>query len=260
MFNQYKEKAANAAKSASSMGQKAGKQLFDFAGEKASNVNVNSPHPGTFPEECAKAARILEQFILKEEIENGFDTIIPVSVIKEAKGLAIFTVAKAGFVWSVRAGSGLVVARLPSGKWSPPSMLATGGMGFGPQVGADITDFVLILNSEDAVTAFSKGGNMTLGGNISVSAGPLGAGGEASVTGDITSAKMAHTFSYSKSKGVFAGMSIEGTVLIELSKANTTFYGQPIKAEQLLKGAIEPPKEAKVLYDMIERAESRDPY
>lgn len=54
-------------------------------------------------------------FVGKEEIENGFDTIIPVSVIKEAKGLAIFTVVKAGFLWSGRAGSGIVVSRLPDG-------------------------------------------------------------------------------------------------------------------------------------------------
>lgn len=54
---------------------------------------------------------LIGTYIVKEEIENGFDTIIPVSVIKEAKGLAIFTVLKAGFLWSGRAGSGIVVAR-----------------------------------------------------------------------------------------------------------------------------------------------------
>lgn len=91
-------------------------------------TKFNSPVVGTLSEESAKAARILEQFIrkyikvtrvtvaadtgvVKEEIENGFDTVIPVKVIKEAKGLAIFTVVKAGFLWSGRAGSGIVVAR-----------------------------------------------------------------------------------------------------------------------------------------------------
>lgn len=76
-----------------------------------SKGTFNSPIPSNLPEECAKAARILEQFIIKEEMENGFDTIIPVSVIREAKGLAIFTVVKAGFLWSGRAGSGLVVSK-----------------------------------------------------------------------------------------------------------------------------------------------------
>lgn len=145
-------------------------------------------------------------------------------------------------------------------EWSAPTAIATGGVGFGAQIGADITDFVLILNSDEAVRAFSQGGNLTLGGNLSVSAGPIGAGGEASITGDIRDKKVAPVFSYTKSKGLFAGMSIEGTGLIELQKANTKFYGRPIRANAILKGEIEPPAEAKVLYDMIQRAESRDPY
>lgn len=112
-------------------------------------------------------------------------------------GLAIFQVVKAGFVFSGKAGSGLVIARLPDGSWSAPSCIATGGVGWGLQIGADITDFVIVLNSEDAVRAFSMGGNVTIGGNISAAAGPIGTGGS-------VQASLAHPapmFSYSKSKG-----------------------------------------------------------
>ena len=133
-------------------------------------------------------------------------------------GLAIFSVVKAGsflsksydyfpkivdtafptgFVFSGQAGSGIVIARLPDGSWSAPSCIATGGVGWGLQIGADVTDFVIVLNSEDAVRAFSIGGNVTIGGNISASAGPIG-------TGAAVSASLAHPapmFSYSKSKG-----------------------------------------------------------
>lgn len=112
-------------------------------------------------------------------------------------GLAIFQVLKAGFVFSGKAGSGLVIARLPDGSWSAPSCIATGGLGWGLQIGADITDFVVVLNSEDAVRAFSMGGNVTIGGNISASAGPIGTGG--SVQASLVSP--APMFSYSKSKG-----------------------------------------------------------
>ncbi len=84
-----------------------------------------------------------------------------------ALGLAVFQVLKAGFVFSGKAGSGLVISRLPDGSWSAPSCIATGGVGWGLQIGADITDFVIVLNSEDAVRAFSLGGNVTIGGNIS---------------------------------------------------------------------------------------------
>jgi SH3 domain-containing YSC84-like protein 1 len=104
---------------------------------------------------------------------------------------------KAGFIFSGKAGSGLVIARLPDGSWSAPSCIATGGLGWGLQAGADITDFVIVLNSEDAVRAFSIGGNVTIGGNISASAGPIGTGG--SVLASL--AHPAPMFSYSKSKG-----------------------------------------------------------
>lgn len=112
-------------------------------------------------------------------------------------GLAVFQVIKAGFVFSGKAGSGLVISRLPDGSWSAPSCIATGGVGWGLQIGADITDFVIVLNSEDAVRAFSLGGNVTIGGNISATAGPIGTGGSVQAT-------LAHPspmFSYSKSKG-----------------------------------------------------------
>ncbi|KAI8367072.1 hypothetical protein BD560DRAFT_454978 [Blakeslea trispora] len=214
---------------------------------------------GTLADECKKASDILQQFIEKDEIENGFDTIIPVSVMKQAKGLAIFTVLKAGFIWSGRAGHGLVMARLPSekkGGWSAPSALGIGGIGLGAQLGADMTHVVLILNSAEAVEAFCRGGNVTLGGNLSISAGPLGAGNEASIVPD----KNVPIFAYSKSKGLFAGMSVEGTGMLELQAANTQFYGHPVRASALLKGEIDPPSEADVLYQKIHQAESRDPY
>ena len=112
-------------------------------------------------------------------------------------GLAIFSVIKAGFVFSGKAGSGLVIARLPDGSWSAPSCIATGGVGWGLQIGADITDFVIVLNSEEAVRAFAMGGNVTIGGNISAAAGPIGTGGAVQAT----LAHPAPMFAYSKSKG-----------------------------------------------------------
>ena len=72
-----------------------------------------------------------------------------------------------------------MVARLPDGKWSAPSAIAAAGVGFGGQIGAQITDCVFILNNDDAVKAFAHGGNVTLGGNLSVAAGPKGRSAEA---------------------------------------------------------------------------------
>ena len=126
-------------------------------------------------------------------------------------GLAVFQVIKAGFVFSGKAGSGLVIARLPDGSWSAPSCIATGGLGWGLQIGADITDFVIVLNSEDAVRAFSMGGNVTIGGNISAAAGPIGTGGS-------VQASLAHPasmFSYSKSKGAVECCCVLGVLLTD---------------------------------------------
>lgn len=125
--------------------------------------------------------------------------LIPAPLVTDEMyiGLAVFQVLKAGFMFSGKAGSGLVIARLPDGSWSAPSCIATGGLGWGLQIGADITDFVIVLNSEDAVKAFSMGGNVTIGGNISASAGPIGTGGSIQAT----LAHPAPMFSYSKSKG-----------------------------------------------------------
>lgn len=69
------------------------------------------------------------------------------TVLQQAKGFAIFTVAKAGFVVSARAGSGIVIARLPNGEWSAPTAIGTAGLGFGGQAGAEVTDFLIVLNS-----------------------------------------------------------------------------------------------------------------
>ncbi|CAG8585100.1 14807_t:CDS:2, partial [Cetraspora pellucida] len=133
---------------------------------------VNSPLPTDlaalkricFSGECKKAAKILNSFI-DPVAAKGPDKVIPPNILQKAKGFAIFTVIKAGFVFSGRAGSGLVVARLEDGSWSAPSAIATGGMGFGGQIGAEITDFVIVLNSRAAVKSFMHGGNVTLGGN-----------------------------------------------------------------------------------------------
>ncbi|KAF9976279.1 hypothetical protein BGZ73_008825 [Actinomortierella ambigua] len=177
---------------------------------------------------------------------KGIDNIIPPDILARAKGLAIFTVIKAGFLFSGRAGSGLVIARLDDGSWSAPSAIGTAGMGFGGQIGAELTDFVVVLNNHAAVKSFASGGNVTLGGSLSVAAGPIGRTAEAGASASTKS--VAAIYSYSKSKGLFAGVSIEGSVIAERKDANETFYRQRVSASELLSGAIPPPPQADILY------------
>ncbi|KAF9433995.1 hypothetical protein BGZ76_008722 [Entomortierella beljakovae] len=172
---------------------------------------------------------------------EGLDNIIPEDILAKAKGLAIFTVIKAGFLFSGRAGSGLVVARLDDGTWSAPSAIGTGGMGFGGQIGAELTDFVIILNTSAAVKSFCAGGNVTLGGNLSVAAGPVGRNAEAA--GSVSMRSVAAVYSYSKTRGLFAG-----SIIVERKDANESFYRHRVSARELLDGSIPPPPQADVLY------------
>src|SRR4029453_12214467 len=121
---------------------------------------------------------------------------IPEKVLRDAKGLAILTVLKAGFMFSGQGGWGVVVGR--TGKsWGGPSPIATGGAGFGFQVGAEVTEFVLVLNTPEAVEAFAHGGNVSIGGTLSVAAGPVGRTAGANVM------PVAAVYTYSRSQGLF---------------------------------------------------------
>ena len=159
---------------------------------------------------------------------------IPSRILSRARGLAVISVVKAGFIFSGKAGEGVVVARTGHG-WSGPSFISTGGAGFGPQIGAEVTDFVILLNSERAVRAFAKGGNVTLGADASVAAGPVGRAAEADVT------PRAAIYTYSKSKGLFIGASLEGAVIATRSGANAHYYGRPVTAYDILHGRVAPP-------------------
>ena len=165
------------------------------------------------------------------------------------QGLAIITVLKAGFLGSGRFGSGVVVARLTDGSWSAPSAIMVGGGGFGGQIGFELTDFVFILNDANAVKAFSQQGSLTLGGNVSIAAGPVGRNAEAAGAASLKG--VAGVFSYSKTKGLFAGVSLEGSALIERRDANEKLYNTRIKAAQILTGGVRPPQSAEPLMRVL---------
>ena len=157
-------------------------------------------------------------------------------------------------MWSGKIGSGVVIARLPDGSWSAPSCIGTGAVGFGLQIGADLTEFVIVMNSQDAVKAFAHAGNLTIGGSLSAAAGPIGTGG--AINAAIRDP--APLFTYSRSKGLFAGISLEGTVLVERKETNKDFYGQPIPAVDLLTGKVPAPEAASAMYEVVEAAEMVD--
>ncbi|KAK5124944.1 hypothetical protein LTR85_001134 [Meristemomyces frigidus] len=209
---------------------------------------LNNPLPSSMRSECKKCGRILASFVDPRQA-FGPDKIIPPSILANAKGLAIMTVFKAGFLGSGRFGSGVVVARLADGTWSAPSAIGTVGGGFGGQIGFELTDFVFILNDASAVKTFAQVGSLTLGGNVSIAAGPVGRNAEAAGAASLKS--VAGIFAYSKTKGLFAGVSLEGSVLIERRDANEKMYNQKHTARQLLGGNVPVPPQAEPLMRIL---------
>ncbi|XP_010017371.1 PREDICTED: SH3 domain-containing YSC84-like protein 1, partial [Nestor notabilis] len=207
---------------------------------------LNNPIPSNLKSEAKKAAKILREFT-EITSRNGPDKIIPPHVIAKAKGLAVLSVIKAGFLVTARGGSGIVLARLPNGTWSAPSAIGIAGLGGGFEIGIEVSDLVIILNHERAVEAFAKGGNLTLGGNLTVAIGPLGR----NLEGDVALRSSAAVYTYCKSRGLFAGVSLEGTCLIERKETNRKFYGQDIRASAILLGDVPFPAQAEDLYEIL---------
>lgn len=193
-----------------------------------------------YQDDVDQAVAIIESF------QKIPEQAIPTSVLRNARGLAIMTVTKAGFIVSGRGGKGIVIARTGKG-WSGPSAIGTGGMGFGFQAGAQVSEIVIVLNTPAAVEAFTKDGDVTLGGNLSVTAGPVGRDAEARV------GVQSVMFSYSRSQGVFGGLSVEGTVVATRKQDNAAYYGKPVEAKDILSGKVPAPKGARKLQQILSK-------
>ncbi|KAF7197621.1 SH3 domain-containing YSC84-like protein 1 [Pseudocercospora fuligena] len=221
--------------------------------------------PTTLDKESDKAARILKSFckdgFYKEEEVQPVDgpkqkqkvlQKIPEKVIRNAKGIAIFTTMRTGLWISGAGGSGVLIAKKPDGTWSPPSgiMLHTAGLGF--LVGVDIYDCVVVINTEKALEAFTKV-RCTLGGEVSVVAGPVGAG---AVLETEIHKRQAPIYTYMKSRGFYAGVQIDGTIVIERMDENERFYGQKLPVQDILAGKVRhPPYEVGRLMETLKAAQ-----
>lgn len=260
---------------------------------------------------------------------------IPQKVLSKAVGLAIFTTARVGFEVSLATGSGVLIARLPDGSWGPPSAIQVHTLGAGFLVGLDIYDCVCVINTKEALSAFTRT-RVALGTEVSVAAGPFGAGGKVDVgtsaghprrqdgpplipsekptdhavsagetypeqhqAGETYSGQhqkaataadgtllpaepqrpepqhrrssskaMGPVFTYVKSRGFFAGVHVDGTVITERKEANHAFYGERLPAERILRregvvdqpGAKLWPAGARVLAEALRKAERERPH
>lgn len=166
-------------------------------------------------EQLTDATDVVEQLLRIPEQS------IPPSLLNSAYGVAVIpNVIKAGFVVGARYGKGVLVVRQDDGGWSNPSFVRMTGGSVGWQAGAQSTDIILVFKTRRSVDGITKG-KMTLGADAAVAAGPVGR-----QTGVATDLKLqAEVYSYSRSRGLFAGLALEGSGITIDHKGNAAYYG-----------------------------------
>jgi SH3 domain-containing YSC84-like protein 1 len=194
--------------------------------------------------------------VMKEIMDIPDD--IPQDLIDKAECVIIYpSVLKAAFVVGGSYGRGAMTCRTGehyTGPWSAPSMMALEGGSVGLQIGGQATDFVLLVMNPRGARAILKS-KVKLGGDASVAAGPKGR--TASAESDVT--LRAEVLSYSRSRGLFAGISLEGSTVRPDDDANERVYGQNVSAEAIIfKGAVAVPSAAQKLVAFLNRKSPRN--
>jgi lipid-binding SYLF domain-containing protein len=183
-----------------------------------------------------------------KEIMDIPEKAIPETILAKAKCVAVFPqVIKAGFVIGGRGGRGVATCRTASG-WSAPAYFNMKGGSFGLQIGAQATDFVLIFMNEKGMSSLLNN-KFEIGGDASAAAGPVGR--QAGASTDL--ALNAEILSYSRSKGLFAGLELKGTVIAIDKSDMEDVYGSEDAAREVLKGNKPAPALTKVFPDTIAR-------
>jgi lipid-binding SYLF domain-containing protein len=147
---------------------------------------------------------------------------IPPALLQDAKGVAVIpNSVKLGFVIGGRYGRGVILVRQPDGCWSNPIFITLAGGGIGWQAGVQSTDIVLVFKTSNSLDRILNGkGKLTLGADVAVAIGPVGRQAEAGTDGQLK----AEIYSYSRSRGLFAGISLEGAGLLIDFGSNEAFY------------------------------------
>jgi lipid-binding SYLF domain-containing protein len=166
-----------------------------------------------------------------EEIMSSPDLEIPSGLMSKAQAVIIFpAMLKGGFLVGVRYGKGVATVRdSKTGQWGPPSFITTLGASFGFQVGAQAVDLILIVMTEKGIKGLLHN-NFPLGGDIAITAGPVGRHAELGV--DIL--LQGDMYSYSRSKGLFGGVSLKGTIIKQNVGYNEAHYNAKLTPEEIM--------------------------
>jgi lipid-binding SYLF domain-containing protein len=193
-------------------------------------------------ERCHESAAILDQIMATP------DDAIPRALLVKARCIALIPgMKKAGFVFAGKYGKGFLACRAADGvSWLGPSALRLEGGSFGFQVGGSSTDVILLVMNEEGVEKLLSS-KFTLGADAAVAGGPVGRSAQVQ-----TDAQMhAKILAYSRSRGLFAGLSLEGATLRPDTDANRKLFGSDIPAKQIVAGQVQPPESTRGLLQTI---------
>ena len=176
-----------------------------------------------------------------EEIMEAPDNAIPRAILDKATAVAIFpSTVKAGFIFGGHRGKGVISARNEQGEWSTPAFLTLTGGSFGLQIGGQSVDLILVIMNRRGLEKLLRN-EFKIGGDASAVVGPLGRDLEAST--DLT--LRAEILSYSRTRGLFAGITLKGSTIRADRDANERFYDYPFGSGQLvLEGEAATPHDA----------------
>ena len=191
---------------------------------------------------------IRESAAVLSEIMGAKDNGIPEDLMEKAQCVGVIpNLKRAGFIVGAKYGKGLVTCKA-NGAWSAPEMVRIEGGSVGLQIGAGETDVVFIVMNERGMNRLMKD-KFTIGGDASVMAGPVGRSAQAQ-----TDAMMhAEILAYSRSRGVFAGIALDGATLRPDNDDNRALYGHDVTAQELLHGRVPPPAGTEPLYAELNR-------
>jgi SH3 domain-containing YSC84-like protein 1 len=200
--------------------------------------------------------RLKDAGVVMSEVLSMPDTI-PHHVLDRTKCVVIVpSVRKAAFVVGASYGRGAMVCRTGhdfTGPWGAPSMMAVEGASFGFQAGVEATDFVFLIMNEHGASSLLAS-KVKLGGDVAAVAGPVGRDAQA----DTDAYMRAEILTYSRARGIFAGVSLEGSTLRPDNDANWDLYGQKIKARDIVLGpGPQTPRAAEQLVALLDKASPR---
>lgn len=204
----------------------------------------------------AQAGRATQEAVLEDSVDvlkritRIPEESIPPFLLRSAQGIAVIPgMIKAGFIIGGSYGKGVLTVKDEKGNWSQPLFIDVAAGSLGYQIGAQSTDIVLVFKTPRSVEGIVHG-TFKLGADAAVAAGPVGRRGEAATDAELK----AEILSYSRSRGLFAGVSLEGTKLDIDHDANDAYYGKSPRAREILDGKVTGPASSKPFLDEIRKA------